>query len=171
MRYCCISIECYSLFIRNACTNHSRALFVNTDECGSRMHFRAQSNLIFAPTCNSINSNPFYIIPYLFAWFSRLHKSVVVDARIRWGNARRDLLAFTGEEDMITSVNYFVVGDTCEKQISARFHKKFTAYFTVQRERNEIIAEWDEILNAFTAVILLYYWLMPTSVCTATSAR
>ena len=58
---------------------------------------------------------------------------------------------------MITPVNYSVVGDTREKRKSARFHKKFTAYFTVQRERNEIMAEWDEILNVFAAVILLCY--------------
>lgn len=99
------------------------------------------------------------LIPFVpfrtFARFSRLHKSVVDARKMRQCPAR-----FTGEEDVITSVNYFVVGDTREKHKSARaerFHKKFTAYFTVQRERNEIMAEWDEILNALAAVILLYY--------------
>lgn len=67
---------------------------------------------------------------------------------------------------MITPVNYFVVeeGDVRAKNTNPltgeHFHKKFTACFADQRERNEIILggrKRKEILNAFAAVILLRY--------------
>lgn len=66
-------------------------------------------------------------------------------SRVRWDRCPE---RFTGEEDMITSVNYFVVGDTREKT-QIRFGgstsmKNSPACFADQRERNEIIAEWDE---------------------------
>lgn len=48
----------------------------------------------------------------------RLRKSAPVDARGKTRRAARP--RFTGEEDVITPVNYFVVGDTREKHKSAR---------------------------------------------------
>lgn len=69
-------------------------------------------------------------------------------------NARRCSVKFTSEEDVITSVNYFVVGRGREEVGDVRakntnplsgkhFHKKFTACFADQREQNEIIVEGE----------------------------
>lgn len=145
MRYCCIPIECYSLFIRNACTNHrGRAPLVNTDECGSRMRFRAfRATWFLRRHAIALTLIPFVLFR-TFAPFSRLRKSVRRQTHKSARKTRRCL------EDMITSVNYFI-GDTREKYKSARekrFHEKFTARFAEQGKRNEIIVEWDKILNA-----------------------
>jgi len=54
----------YSLFIRNSCANHRGAVRKHWRMWEPNAFSSFQSNLIFAPACNSINSNPLCSTPY-----------------------------------------------------------------------------------------------------------
>lgn len=139
------------LIVHNACTEGERTrtawcrkILTKIWQLGMFSSFR--SNSIFASTCNSINSlillRRLTSVPLLQRCFP---DSVWTRLNVRrW---RRCSAKFTGEEDVITPVNYFVVeeGDVRAKNTNPltgeHFHKKFTACFADQRERNEIILE------------------------------
>lgn len=171
MRYCCIPIECYSLFIRNACNESAwqGAARKHGTNVGTGIRvfraFRAAWFLRQRATALTL----IHFVPLLSLRF-RGCASLSVDER----KTRRCPARFTGEEDVITSVNYFVVGDTREKNTNplggSTSMKNSPLVSRIRGSEMRSSRNGMRILNAFATVILLRHWLMPTSVCTATSA-